>query len=200
MSTPLTIPVTFYPNTTIQAADFNENFTAVKTYVELTTAGSNLDAGAINTEDIATAAITEVKIATGAVTTTKIGATVTLTTPVIGVATGTSLALTGNLVSHIDTNEETASYTLVLADDGKIVEMNVASGNILTIPPNSSVAFPVGTQIIVIQTGAGQCTLTAGSGVTLHATPGAKLREQYSGATLIKRATNTWIAIGDLAV
>ena len=196
----LTIPNTFVNNTTIQAADFNQNFTAVKNFVESTTTGSNFDAGAVNTEDIAAAAVTEAKIATGAVTTAKIGASVTLTTPVIGVATGTSLALTGNLVSHIDTNEEVASYTLVLGDDGKIVEMNVASGNIVTIPTNASVAFPVGTQIIIIQTGAGQCTITPDTGVTLNATPGTKLRAQYSGATCIKRATNTWIAIGDLAV
>jgi len=196
----LTIPNSYAPGEVIEAAEMNANFTAVKNFAEGLSTGAGFDAGAINTEDIAATSITEAKIATGAVTTTKIGATVTLTTPVIGVATGTSLALTGNLVSHIDTNAQVASYTLVLADDGKIVEMNVASGNILTVPPNSSVAFPVGTQIIVLQTGAGQCTLTAGSGVTLNATPGNKLRVQYSGATLIKRATNTWIAIGDLAV
>ena len=196
----LTIPNSYAPGEVIEAGEMNANSTAVKNFAEGLSTGAGFDAGAINTEDIAATSITEAKIATGAVTTTKIGATVTLTTPVIGVATGTSLALTGNLVSHIDTNAQVASYTLVLADDGKIVEMNVASGNILTVPPNSSVAFPVGTQIIVLQTGAGQCTLTAGSGVTLNATPGNKLRVQYSGATLIKRATNTWIAIGDLAV
>jgi len=196
----LTIPNSYAPGEVIEAAEMNANFTAVKNFAEGLSTGAGFDAGAINTEDIAATSITEAKIATGAVTTTKIGATVTLTTPVIGVATGTSLALTGNLVSHIDTNAQVASYTLVLADDGKVVEMNVATGNILTVPPNSSVAFPVGTQIIVLQTGAGQCTLTAGSGVTLNATPGNKLRVQYSGATLIKRATNTWIAIGDLAV
>jgi len=196
----LTIPNSYAPGEVIEAAEMNANFTAVKNFAEGLSTGAGFDAGAINTEDIAATSITEAKIATGAVTTTKIGATVTLTTPVIGVATGTSLALTGNLVSHIDTNAQVASYTLVLADDGKVVEMNVATGNILTVPPNSSVAFPVGTQIIVLQTGAGQCTLIAGSGVTLNATPGNKLRVQYSGATLIKRATNTWIAIGDLAV
>ena len=199
MST-LTIPNTFVNGNSIVAAEHNANFTAVKNFVDGLASGANFDAGAINTEDIAASAITDVKIASGAVTSAKIAASVTLTTPNIGVATGTSLNTTGNVVSHINTNEQTASYTLVLADDGKIVEMNVAGANVLTIPPNSSVAFPVGTQIIVLQTGAGQCTLTAGSGVTLNATPGNKLRVQYSGAILIKRATDTWIAIGDLAV
>lgn len=105
---------------------------------------------------------------------------------------------TGGFDSAYLFNEETASYTLVLADAGKIVEMNVASANDLTVPLNSSVAFPVGTQINLLQTGAGQTTLVATSGVTINATPGLKLRTQYSSATLIKRATDTWVAIGDL--
>lgn len=97
------------------------------------------------------------------------------------------------------TNAQAASYTLVLADSGKMVEMNNASANTLTIPPNSSIAFPVGTTITVLQTGAGQCTLTAGAGVTINYTPGLKLRAQWSSATIIKRATDTWVALGDLA-
>lgn len=97
------------------------------------------------------------------------------------------------------TNAQVASYTLVLADSGKMVEMNNASANTLTIPPNSSVALPVGTTITVLQTGAGQCTLTAGAGVTINYTPGLKLRAQWSSATIIKRATDTWVALGDLA-
>jgi hypothetical protein len=96
------------------------------------------------------------------------------------------------------TNAQVASYTLVLADSGKMIEMNNASANTLTIPPNSSVALPVGTTITVLQTGAGQCTLTAGAGVTVNATPGLKLRAQWASATLIKRATDTWVALGDM--
>ena len=96
-------------------------------------------------------------------------------------------------------NAQTGSYTLVLADQGKSVEMNVASANTLTVPPNSSVAFPTGTTILVVQTGAGQTTLTAGAGVTINSTPGLKLRTQWSAATLVKRNTNTWLAFGDLS-
>jgi hypothetical protein len=99
----------------------------------------------------------------------------------------------------LEFNEETASYTLVLGDSGKIVEMNVGSANTLTVPPNSSVAYDVGTQITILQTGAGQTTLTQGAGVTINGTPGLKIRAQWSSATLIKRATNTWVAIGDLS-
>lgn len=99
----------------------------------------------------------------------------------------------------VERNPQAASYTLVLADRSKLVEISNASANTLTVPPNSSVAFPIGTQIIVLQTGAGQTTLTPGSGVTINGTPGLKLRAQWSSATLIKRATDTWVAIGDLS-
>jgi hypothetical protein len=101
--------------------------------------------------------------------------------------------------STLKTNARTASYTLVLADKDKLVEMGVGSANTLTVPPNSSVAYPVGTQITVLQTGAGQTTLTPGSGVTVNGTPGLKLRDQWSSATLIKRGTDTWVAVGDLS-
>ncbi len=97
------------------------------------------------------------------------------------------------------TNAQTAAYTLVLADRGKMIEMNVGSGNNLTVPSNANVAYPVGTTITVLQTGAGQTTIAAQAGVTVNATPGLKLRTQWSSATLIKRATDTWVALGDLA-
>ena len=121
------------------------------------------------------------------------------TSGITSVGTLASLAVTGNVVYHIDTNAQVASYTLVLADDGKVVEVASASANTLTVPTNASVAFPVGTQITVIQTGAGQTTITPVSGtVTINATPGLKLRAQWSSCVLIKRATNTWVALGDL--
>ena len=111
----------------------------------------------------------------------------------------TTAAIDLGKIADISTNAQTASYTLVLADKNKIVEMNVASGNTLTVPPNSSVAFPVGAQIQVLQTGAGQCTITAGAGVTVNGTPGLKVRAQWSYVTLIKRATDTWVVVGDLS-
>ena len=97
-------------------------------------------------------------------------------------------------------NPQTASYTLVLGDAGKQIEILVTStANTLTIPPNSSVAFPVGTVALVVQTGTGQTTLTAGSGVTINSTPGLKLRTQWSSAMLVKRDTVVWFAAGDLS-
>lgn len=96
-------------------------------------------------------------------------------------------------------NQQVASYSLVLADAGKLVEISNGSANTLTVPLNSSQAFPVGTQINFVQTGAGQTTITPDSGVTINGTPTLKLRAQWSSVTLIKRATDTWLAIGDLA-
>src|SRR5689334_11950484 len=56
----------------------------------------------------------------------------------------------------IGVNAQTGTtYTLVLGDAGKVVEMNNAASNTLTVPPNSSVAFPVNTVIEVFQLGAG---------------------------------------------
>jgi hypothetical protein len=97
------------------------------------------------------------------------------------------------------TNRQTASYTLVLSDADKLVEMNVGSANNLTVPLNSSVAFPTGTQILLAQYGAGQTTIIATSGVTVRSNGGKlKLNVQYSGATLIKIAENEWYCFGDI--
>jgi C4-dicarboxylate-specific signal transduction histidine kinase len=93
-----------------------------------------------------------------------------------------------------------ASYTTVLADDGKLITVSNASANTLTIPPNSSVAYGIGTQINIAQLGAGQVTITAGAGVTLNSS-GAKLKlkDQYSVATCVKTDTNTWFVVGNLS-
>lgn len=100
---------------------------------------------------------------------------------------------------HVVANRQTSSYILQLSDDGKLVEMNVASANTLTIPPNSSVAFPIGTQIMIAQYGAGQTTVTPGSGVTLNSSGGKdKLAAQYSGGSIIKIGTDEWYLFGDI--
>jgi hypothetical protein len=91
------------------------------------------------------------------------------------------------------------TYTLVAGDAGKMITMSNASSNTLTVPPNSSVAFATNTRIDLIQYGAGQTTIAAGSGVTIRSS-GAKLKltGQYSGASLWKKGTDEWILVGDL--
>ena len=99
----------------------------------------------------------------------------------------------------VTTNRQTASYILALTDAGKVVEMNVASGNTLTVPPNTDVAFAVGTIIELAQYGAGQTTITPGAAVTLRS-PGGKLKiaAQYGAASLRKVATDEWMVEGNL--
>jgi len=96
-------------------------------------------------------------------------------------------------------SQSASAYTLVLGDADKVVEMNNSSANTLTVPPNSSVAYPIGTELTVLQTGTGQTTIAAGVGVTVNGTPGLKLRAQWASAVLIQRSANTWVAIGDLS-
>lgn len=194
MST-LTIPNTFQNGATVVAAEHNANFTAVKSFAEALSAGTNIDAGAISSAALADSSVIIAKIATGAVTGVKIESNVALT----GTTTAAAISVTGNVVYHTATNTQTASYTLVLTDDGKIVTISNASANTLTVPPNSSVAFTIGTRIEIIQLNAGQCTITAGAGVTINGTPGLKTRAVYSVVTLIKRDTNTWLLFGDSA-
>jgi hypothetical protein len=98
------------------------------------------------------------------------------------------------------------TYTFVLTDaDNKLVTASNASAQTYSIPTNASVAYPTGTQINIIQIGAGQVTINAvTSGTTTVLSNGAtaaapKLRVQYSSATLIKVATDTWYVIGDIS-
>jgi hypothetical protein len=132
-----------------------------------------------------------------AVTTT---GTQTLTNKTISQAQITNLTtdLAAKFPLNVSTSAQTASYTLVAGDAQKIVEMGVGSANTLTIPTNDNVAFPVGTSILVVQTGAGQTTIAGAAGVTVNSYLGLKIAGQWGAATLVKRATNTWVAIGAL--
>jgi hypothetical protein len=90
-------------------------------------------------------------------------------------------------------NDQTGTtYTLVLADAGKDVRCNNASAIALTVPLNSSVAFPVGTMIAFSQKGAGAVTASGASGVTLNAANGSATTAQYDARVLEKIDTDTW--------
>jgi len=112
---------------------------------------------------------------------------------------GSTVDVTGNVIYNLARETQTGTtYTFVAGDRGKYVTMNNGSAQTVTVPPNSGVAFAVGTQIQVIGLGAGEITMAAGSGVTLRYTPGLKLRAQYSSCTCIKIATDEWVLVGDL--
>lgn len=192
--------------------------------------------------------------------------TFTGTTTIPTASIATSLTVTGTSDIRMLINAQTASYTIALTDVGKMVEMSVATANNLTVPANATVAYPVGSQINILQTGVGQTTIvpatiatttyssggalgattvvvasatgvavgqlitgtgfaantlvTAINGTTITfdtattaqvsgsivfkvgvvGTPTLKMRTKYSSATLIKRATDTWVVVGDLSL
>lgn len=105
----------------------------------------------------------------------------------------------GSSSSTITANRQIASYGLVLSDASKLVEMNVAGANNLTVPLNATQAFAIGTQIMISQYGAGQTTIVATGGVTIRSSGGKlKLSGQYSGASLLKIGTDEWYLFGDI--
>jgi len=98
----------------------------------------------------------------------------------------------------------TTTDTFVLADlRNKLVTYSNAAAIAVTIPLNSSVAFPIGTSINIAQTGAGQLTVSGDAGVTVRSTGATattpKTRAQYSAITCVKIATDEWLCLGDIA-
>jgi hypothetical protein len=95
---------------------------------------------------------------------------------------------------------KTDSYTLSsLTERDSLVEVSKSTATTITIPADSAVNYPVGTSIDILQTSTGQVTIAGAAGVTVNATPGLKLRTQWSSATLFKRSANTWVVYGDLS-
>jgi hypothetical protein len=118
----------------------------------------------------------------------------------LAVNTSTASGLEWTSYLNITFNQQTGtSYTLSATDSGRLVELSNTSAITLTVPLNSSVSIPVGTQVNIAQTNTGQVTVVGASGVVVNASPGLKLRTQWSFATLIKRSTDTWLLVGDLS-
>ena len=155
------------------------------------TAGTGLSGGTITTSGtIAIDTATTVDVSTAQTLTNKTLTSPTLNAPLI----------------NLSLNAQTGTtYTFVLADNGKLVTASNASAQTYSIPTNASVAYPIGTQINIIQIGAGQVTIQAvTSGTTTVSSTGAtstapKLRAQYSSATCIKAGTDLWYVVGDIA-
>jgi hypothetical protein len=104
--------------------------------------------------------------------------------------------------THTDINAQTGtSYTLVLADAGKLVTCANASPVTVTLPANASVALPVGTVVGIAQLGAGTVTIAGASGVTVNGTVlgSEDISAQYGTAAATKIATDTWLVSGSLS-
>ncbi len=116
----------------------------------------------------------------------------------------TNKTLTDPKINLAFTADSGASYTAVLTDNGKVVTMDNGSANTFRLPTNASVAFPIGTQINVLQIGAGQTTINAvTSGTTTIQSVGAsaaapKIRARYGAATCLKAGTDLWYVFGDI--
>lgn len=126
----------------------------------------------------------------------------TVTLPAAGIVFSDGTQAKEGVPSRTTINTVTDTYNLStggLALRDTLIECNKATGFTVTIPANSTTAFPVGTSIDLLQVGAGQVTIAGAAGVTVNATPGLKLRAQWSSATLFKRATDTWVVMGDLS-
>jgi hypothetical protein len=94
---------------------------------------------------------------------------------------------------------KTSSYTVELPDAGKSLKVDSASNVDITIPPNSSTPFPLGSRFDVLRCGSGSVTFVPGSGVIIYSkNSNKKIAAVYSAATIIKTDTNTWTLIGDL--
>jgi hypothetical protein len=131
----------------------------------------------------------------------------TLTTPTIGSFTNathahTSAAAGGTLTAgavYYGFNSNTGNYTLALTDQGKILPFNTSSTGTVTVPLNSSVAFPTGSFVNFIQSGTGPVLITGASGVSVQSENAKlKLKGQYAVAGVVKTDTDTWVAFGNL--
>ena len=98
--------------------------------------------------------------------------------------------------SLITENLQTASYTLQIGDRNKVVAMNNASAAVVTIPSNASVPFPVGSIVNVYAMSNQTITIAGASGVTVR--NAGRLFERYVEVSLRKRATDEWVASGNI--
>lgn len=109
-----------------------------------------------------------------------------------------------NQMSSINAQTGT-TYTFVLGDAGGLVTSSNTSAQTVSIPTNASVAFPVGTRIMVAQLNTAQATVSAAnSGTTTVVSAGAtvaapKTSARYAVVEAIKTATDTWIVGGQVA-
>lgn len=123
----------------------------------------------------------------------------TVTVSASGIAFADGTQTEEGVPSRTQISNKTESYTLSsLSERDTMIELSSSSAVTLTIPADSTVNFPIGTTLDILQTGTGEVTVAGAGGVTVNSTPGLKLRTQWSSATLMKRSANSWLVFGDL--
>ena len=187
-----TVTSTMIANSTIVNNDISASAAIELSKLATSTAGNII---VYNASGVPTS-VTE----TGDVTISDTGVTAIASGVIVNADISANAAIDQGKIADLTLNQQTTSYTLALTDKNKMVEISNASATTLTVPADNTVNFPVGASITVLQTGSGQVTISGAGGVAVNATPGTKLRATWSSATLIKRAANTWVALGDLSV
>jgi hypothetical protein len=153
-------------------------------------------------KDVATEPSAVVAFGEGSLDALAVGALeATTVTPSSGVVFSDGTQTKEGVPSRTPIIQKTAAYTLsALTERDSLVEVSHTGGSAVnvTIPADSTLNFPIGTSIDVLQTNTGSVAIAGAGGVTVNATPGLTLRTQWSSATLLKRAANTWVVYGDL--
>lgn len=99
--------------------------------------------------------------------------------------------------NYMTTASTSGTVNLVLADHNKFFTATGAST--FVIPTNASVAFPSGSQMVFTRGGTGEVGITGAVGVTLNSSNDYRsLKNQYSGASIVKTGTDTWYMFGEL--
>jgi hypothetical protein len=188
--------------------DLNAFTTAISPVSSITFSGSTSGTMTLQGAAISSGTVT---LPAGTATLVSTSATQTLTNKTIdasnntltgvatltGTETLTNKTLTAPIVNVALNAQTGTTYTLVLADNGKLVTLNNSSAVAVTVPTNASVAFPTGAIINLQRIGNGTVTVSGDSGVTVTATANT-LRALYSAASLIKTGTDSWTLVGDL--
>jgi hypothetical protein len=116
-----------------------------------------------------------------------------------------SAAMFNGLVSFTLNSNSTTSYTVLSTDQYQVlVVMTNAAAKDVLIPTDATYAFPNGTAITVLNTGAGDATIKAvTAGTTTITSAGATSAQpkvaQYKSAVAIKTGTNAWTVVGAVA-